>query len=70
MKSTKGEVVRLVPLHCHKCGCFVGKKGHEDIWSTDYGGYEEGYSTCSRHTDQNKPRFYRGKWYQPEEENE
>jgi len=43
-----GEMIqKRQPLHCYKCGRFIGKDGYPDV-SYDYysGGYEEGYSEC------------------------
>lgn len=38
-------------FHCCKCGCFIGEGGYLDIlYDTYMGGYEEGYSTCKKHT--------------------
>jgi hypothetical protein len=36
---------------CYICGKFVGEGGYYDIvWDSYNGGYEEGYSTCKKHT--------------------
>ena len=41
---------------CYKCGKFIGVGGYYDVVYDNYnGGYEEGYSTCQKHTDGDFP---------------
>ena len=40
---------KFISHNCSKCGRFVGKGGHLDVFYDDYnGGYEMGYPLCKR----------------------